>query len=223
MNEKQAIKSRHSVRAYLDKPIEQTALNALNSAISEINEQSKLSIKLVTDEPLAFGKSFLAHYGKFSGVQNYIALIGKKHERLEETLGYYGEKLVLLAQTLNLNTCWVYLTYNKRKCPITIEKGEKLVAVIAIGYGKNQGVEHKNKPLDKVCEFNGKTPAWFLEGVMCALQAPTAVNQQKFFFSQEDGVVTVKKGVGPCSKIDLGIVKYHFEIGAGTQNFKWKE
>ena len=223
MDLKQSVKARHSVRSYTNQPLEKNVISALNAAIAEINAQNELNVQLVTEEPNAFGKSFLAHYGKFSGVKNYFALAGKKSKKLEEKLGYYGEKLVLLAQTLNLNTCWVYLTYNKHKCPITIEKGEKLVAVIAIGYGKNQGVEHKNKPLDKVCEFDGKTPAWFLEGVMCALQAPTAINQQKFFFSQEDGVVTVKKGVGPCSKIDLGIVKYHFEIGAGTQNFKWKE
>lgn len=27
--------------------------------------------------------------------------------------------------------------------------------------------------------------------------------------------------MGFCTKIDLGIVKYHFEIGAGKENFEW--
>ena len=67
-------------------------------------------IQLVTDEPKAFD-GFMAHYGKFSGVKNYIALIGKKGPKLEETCGYYGGKgLVLLAQQLGLNSCWVAMT-----------------------------------------------------------------------------------------------------------------
>ncbi len=222
MTLKDAMRARHSVRAYIDKPIDQKSLDALSLCIKECNAQGDLNIQLVTNEPNAFGKSFLAHYGKFSDVKNYVALVGKKCKNLEEKLGYYGEKIVLLAQTLGLNTCWVALTFKKIKNAFTVNKGEKLVAVISIGYGKNQGVPSKNKPLDKVCEFNGKSPAWFLEGVSAALLAPTAINQQKFFFTEENGTVNLTAGVGPCAKIDLGIVKYHFEIAAGKENFKWK-
>jgi hypothetical protein len=50
---------------------------------------------------------------KFTGVQNYIALIGKKSSSLEEQAGYYGEQLVLTAQQLGLNTCWVAMTVSK--------------------------------------------------------------------------------------------------------------
>lgn len=223
MTLKEAIHARHSVRAYDDKPIDKQALAALSSCIEECNAQGDLNIQLVTDEPNAFGKSLLAHYGKFSGVKNYIAMVGKKGKDLDEKIGYYGEKIVLLAQTLGLNTCWVALTFKKIKNAFKINKGEKLVVVISIGYGITQGVPSKNKPLDKVCEFNGKSPAWFLEGVSAALLAPTAINQQKFFFTEENGVVTAKASAGPCAKIDLGIVKYHFELGAGKENFKWKE
>ena len=223
MTLKEAIHARHSVRAYDDKPIDKQALAALSSFIEECNAQGDLNIQLVTDEPNAFGKSLLAHYGKFSGVKNYIAMVGKKGKDLDEKIGYYGEKIVLLAQTLGLNTCWVALTFKKIKNAFKINKGEKLVVVISIGYGITQGVPSKNKPLDKVCDFNGKSPSWFLEGVSAALLAPTAINQQKFFFTEENGVVTAKTSAGPCAKIDLGIVKYHFELGAGKENFKWKE
>ena len=223
MTLKEAIHARHSVRAYDDKPIDKQALAALSSFIEECNAQGDLNIQLVTDEPNAFGKSLLAHYGKFSGVKNYIAMVGKKGKDLDEKIGYYGEKIVLLAQTLGLNTCWVALTFKKIKNAFKINKGEKLVVVISIGYGITQGVPSKNKPLDKVCDFNGKSPAWFLEGVSAAFLAPTAINQQKFFFTEENGVVTAKTSAGPCAKIDLGIVKYHFELGAGKENFKWKE
>jgi hypothetical protein len=49
--------------------------------------------------------SMMAHYGKFIGVKNYIALVGPKSSVQEERLGYYGEQIVLKAQKLGLNTC----------------------------------------------------------------------------------------------------------------------
>ena len=49
--------------------------------------------------------------------------------------------------------------------------------VIALGYGKTQGVAHKSRPLDEVIVSKG-APEWFLRGAEAALLAPTAVNQQ---------------------------------------------
>ena len=60
----------------------------------------------------------MAHYGKFDGVHNYIALVGKKSSTLDETLGCYGEQLVLKAQEIGLNTCWVAMTHGKSKAQI---------------------------------------------------------------------------------------------------------
>lgn len=54
-----------------------------------------------------------------------------------------------------------------------------------------------------------------------ALLAPTAVNQQKFTFSRQGDRVTPRASLGFYSKIDLGIVKYHFELAAGRENFTW--
>ena len=64
-------------------------------------------------------------------------------------------------------------------------------------------------------------PDWFKNGIDAALLAPTAMNQQKFVFSLNGDVVSAKAGVGFYSKIDLGIAKYHFEVGAGKENFRW--
>ena len=58
-------------------------------------------------------------------------------------------------------------------------------------------------------------------GVEAALLAPTAMNQQKFTFALSGNRVSVKAGMGFYTKIDLGIVKYHFEAGAGTEHFVW--
>lgn len=130
---------RHSVRAYEERGIEQGVRVALKSFIDSCNRDSGLSIQLVTDEPEAFGGR-MAHYGKFTGVTNYIVLVGRKSSGLDEACGYYGEKIVLKAQTLGLNTCWVGLTYSKVKAAFKVGKGEKLCAVIAIGYGRSQGI-----------------------------------------------------------------------------------
>ena len=148
----QAMKERHSVRSYDEKSIEAGTLEKLRSFIKECNKESGLHMQLVLDEPHAF-EGFMAHYGKFSGVRNYIALIGRKGNDLEEKCGYYGEKIVLYAQTLGLNTCWVGLTYSKVKSAFQIDPGEKLCLVIAIGYGQTQGVSHNSN-----FPFLGRSP-----------------------------------------------------------------
>lgn len=216
----EAMKNRHSVRQYIDKSLDPKVICELEREIQNCNKESGLHIQLVTNEPKAFN-SFRAHYGKFSGVSNYIAMIGKKGSNLEEKCGYYGERLVLLAQQLGLNTCWVAMTYSKIKTAFTIDKGEKLCIVIAIGYGKTQGMSHKSKQLQEVMQVDGIVPEWFKSGVEAALLAPTAMNQQKFIFVLHNNQVVVKAGRGFYTKIDLGIAKYHFELGAGKCNFTW--
>ena len=215
----EAIKARHSVRSYSDRAIEPEKKQALTERVKEINALSGLHIQLICDEPKAFD-GLMAHYGKFSGVTNYFALIGKKSDDLSEKCGYYGEQLVLLAQQLGLNTCWVAMTYTKVKSAYQIDAGEKLVIVISLGYGNTQGVPHKSKAAAEVSKADTDS-SWFTGGVEAALLAPTAMNQQKFRFEKKGDKVIATAGTGFYSKIDLGIAKLHFEIGAGKENFEW--
>lgn len=216
----QAMELRHSVRSYEETSIDKETKEKLAAMIETCNQESGLHMQLVTEEPQAFS-SFMAHYGKFSGVKNYIALVGKKGTGMDEICGYYGEKIVLYAQQLGLNTCWVAMTYKKVKGVFKVNTGEKLYVVIAIGYGKSQGVPHKSKAMELVCKTNGEMPGWFQRGMEAALLAPTAMNQQKFLFTLDGRNVSARAGKGFYSKIDLGIAKYHFEIGAGAENFQW--
>lgn len=216
----EAIKSRHSVRQYTNKTIDEDIIKALQAEIDTCNKEGSLHIQLVTDEPKAFD-SFMARYGKFSGVTNYIALIGKNCEGLEEKCGYYGERLVLKAQQLGLNTCWVAMSYKKIPGAFKVDKGEKLTVVISLGYGKTQGTPHKSKTIQQVSNITANDPQWLQAGAAAALLAPTATNQQKFKIIYAEGKITMKAGKGPYTKIDLGIVKYHFELGAGKENFIW--
>ena len=222
----EAISARHSVRKYIDKDIPADIIAALQEKVAECNKEGNLNIQLVQNETRAF--TGMLSYGQFSGVKNYIVMVGKKSKDLDERVGYYGEQLVLYAQTLGLNTCWVGLSYRKVPDAYYVGKEEKLVCMIALGYGEIQGVGHKIKTVEQVSNASDITPSWFKKGVEAALLAPTAVNQQKFSFeyvgmNNNRHQVKAKKGISMIgyTQIDLGIAKCHFEIGAGKENYIW--
>ena len=227
MTIQEAIEARHSVRAYKEQPLTEEIVRVLEEQIAILNDEGQLHIQLILNEPKAF-QGTLAKYGKFRGVNNYIVMAGKKSEDLDERVGYYGEHLVLLAQTLGLNTCWVGLSYSKVPGTYVLDEGEKIACYIAIGYGETQGVGHKVKTVEQVSNASDITPSWFKKGVEAALLAPTAVNQQKFSFEYVGmencrHKVLAKRGFSMIgyTQMDLGIAKYHFEIGAGKEKFVW--
>ena len=217
MTDLEAIRARHSVRAYLDKPIPPELRRELDALAERCNRESGLHIRLIYDDPAGYD-SFLTHYGVFRNVTNYIVLAGKKEGDFDFRCGYYGEKLVLLAQKLGLNTCWTALTFNKKRVRELIPEGESLCMAIALGYGKTQGVPHRSKRPERVSEGVETMPDWFEKGLEAALLAPTAVNQQKFCFGLENGEPMVRvKGIGSYTRVDLGIAALHFELGSGRK------
>ncbi len=228
MTLQEAILARHSVRTYKEQPLNEADARALQEKIGELNREGQLHIQLIRNEPRAF-QGPLAKYGKFRNVTDYLVMAGAKAEDLDERIGYYGEQLVLMAQTLGLNTCWVGLSYTKVPGTYVLNEGEVIKAYIAIGYGETQGVSHKIKRIDQVSNVSDDSPDWFRRGVEAALLAPTAVNQQKFSFELmpardgEPARVQAKRhfSLVGYTQMDLGIAKCHFEIGAGTDNFRW--
>ena len=228
MTLQEAVQARHSVRTYQGQPLSDADARALQERIDALNRDGRLHIQLIRNEPKAF-QGTLAKYGKFRGVTDYLVMAGAKADDLDERIGYYGEQLVLFAQTIGLNTCWVGLSYTKVPGTYVLNDSEVIKAYIAIGYGETQGVPHKIKRIDQVSNVSEDTPDWFRGGVEAALLAPTAVNQQKFsfeFLPAKDGQlprVRAKKGFSLIgyTHMDLGIAKYHFELGAGTDNFRW--
>ncbi len=215
------IKKRHSVRKYQDKEIEQKKVEELNKLIDNINKENNLHLQLVLNDSSPFDK-FILHYGKLDA-KNYLAMIGPSDKKLDEKIGYYGEKIVLKATELGLNTCWVSGTFSKRNVKAKIDNNEKLPCIIAIGYGTSNGVERGSKTFSDV-SLSKSTPEWYKKGIEYALLAPTAMNEQKFKFELiNDSTVRATPGTGiGNTKLDLGIAKYHFELGAGIDNFKWE-
>lgn len=205
------MKNRHSVRQYKNQAIEESKRAELNSYIEEVNKESNLSIQIFYDEPKCFD-SFMAHYGKFVNVKNYIAIVGNKTD--QEKAGYYGEKIVLKCQEMGLNTCWVAMTHGKSQAKV--KKGQKQLILISLGYGETQGIAHKSKSIEELGHADKETE-WFKTGMEAVSLAPTAVNQQKFLFELKDDIVRAKSLGGFYSQIDLGIAKYHFEAVTGHE------
>ena len=213
MNELDMIRQRHSVRSYQNRPIESEKAELIRAEIDRLNGVSGLHMQFMEQADGVFSR-LLARFIGWKYVPSYLALIGPDTPELEQLCGYYGEQLVLFLQGIGLNTCWVGLF---RESAVTAEvlPGERLVLTIAVGYGTDAGKPRNSKTPEEVTDVT-EMPDWFRAGIECALLAPTAINQQKFFFTLEgERPLLSLTGNGPFIQVDLGIVKYHFEAGSG--------
>lgn len=210
MTNYELIKERHSVRQYLSKPIEEEKRKILNDFALSLNEKYGTHIQIKYDDEAGF-KNGKADYGLFSNCQNYIALVGKD----PYVCGYVGELMVIKAQELGLNTCFVALTYERKyvKNKLEINQDEKLQCNIALGYGKTQGHPRRSKTKEQVLVLKGNPPDCLDKVVDACLLAPTAINQQKFKVLCTDGKFDVKKsGIGVLLDLDAGIVKANMDL-----------
>lgn len=216
----EAVRLRRSVRSFMDREIRGEVLEALRQEIEALNRVSGLNMQLCVDEPRAFS-GLMARYGQFRLARSYVALVGKKSADLDEKCGYYGEKFVLKATQMGLCTCWVGGTYKKSNVPAQVLEGEALKLVIAIGHGETPRAPRRTKTVEQLSLVQGPAPEWFRRGVEAALLAPTAMNQQKFRLELDGDAVRAVALPGFYAKVDLGIVKCHFEIGAGEARWHW--
>ena len=217
----EAVRSRHSVRRYDEKPLSEHERREMERIVDVCNAEGHLKCALVLDSPDAFAgtKSRLA---KFSGVRNYVVVMGSDKEGLDERGGYWGERIVLEAQNLGLRTCWVGLTYSRRRLACDVPDGVRVVSVITLGHGVDDGTAHRSKPVEELALVNGEPAEWFDMGMESVMLAPSAMNRQGYRFTlRRDGKVEVKSFGGSYSQVDLGIAKLHFEIGSGKGPDVW--
>lgn len=218
MDLKEAMSQRHMVRKYTNRPLSAEIVKQLNDRAERMNEIYGISITLKTEDTRAFNALIKLILAK--GVRNYFIMAGKDTPDLDERLGYCGAELMLYAQTLGLNTWWVGGTFN-RKLMTEMSSGNRVVGVIAVGYGQNQGVPHKSKTAEQVSRYEGDAPEWFRRGIDGALLAPTALAKQAFMITGSGKKVSIECDNGIFTGVDTGLVKYHFELGAGKNNFEW--
>lgn len=223
MDMKEAMSARHTVRKYTNQPIPQETAAVLVARIQQLNEAYRLNMRLVTESSDVFNAVIKLVLVK--GVRNYIALVGWDRADLGERIGYCGADIMLYAQTLGLNTWWVGGTFSRNgvEKQVPLAENQKLLGVIAVGYGQSQGVAHKSKAPEEISSYEGEAPQWFRRGIAAVLLAPTALNKQAFTIGGTGNRVTMRCHNGAFSGVDLGIGKYHFELGAGKENFVWTE
>ncbi len=222
MTLQEAMSKRHMVRKYKDKTIPIDLVEKLRIRLENSNKEYDLQMKLMVNNDAAIPGIFKLILAK--GVKNYIILAGKDRDDVDERIGYCGADIMLYAQTLGLNTWWVGGTFSRSnmKKILGVNDGTRIAGIIAVGYGQSQGVPHKSKNISEVCTYVGTMPEWFKNGITGALLAPTAMGKQAFTISGNQNNVSITCDSGTFTGVDTGLVKYHFELAAGKENFVWK-
>jgi len=214
-----AMQERHMVRKYTDKPIPADIVARLEERIAQDNRAKGTYVKLMVGDTSAFNAAIKLVLAK--NVRNYLIMAGDDAPDLDERLGWVGADIMLYAQELGLNSWWVGGTFSRDVVSKLVD-GRHATGVVALGYGATQGKPHKSKLPEEVSEYvGGQAPAWFTEGVEAALLAPTALAKQPFHIRGEGNRVSIAHEGGTFAGADTGLVKYHFEVGAGAENFEW--
>ncbi|MCC8075065.1 MAG: nitroreductase [Clostridiales bacterium] len=221
MTLQEAMSARHKVSKYKDTPLSADVVRKLNDRIEAQNQEYGLNMQLVTESKDAMPGVIAALMSK--GVKNYIILAGPDTPDVDEKLGYSSADLMLYAQTLGLNSWWIGGMYSRKNAKKNSKAGDnaKIIGIVVVGYGQDQGAPHKSKAASDVSSYEGNAPEWFKAGVSAVLLAPTAMNKQAFTIKGKGNQVSMTCDNGSYSGADLGIGKYHFELGAGKDNFEW--
>lgn len=222
----ETIRKRHSVREYDGKPLSRAELDALGAVVEECARESGLGIQLVGDNPEVF--NVIARFGLIRGCRTHVAFVvddAKAGDGVaDEAIGYWGQKIVLAAQDMGLNTCWCALCSRKKSCAV-VAPGKKIRLVIAVGHGKTQGFSRKTKSVEALSSVEcAKAPAWFAAAMEAAQLAPTAMNNQNFKITLfSDGkTVRIDAPQSGLNVIDEGIVRCNFEIAANEAGADWR-
>ncbi len=221
MTLKEAMAARHTVRRYTGRPLPEDIARQLEERILQNNRAHGLQMRLVTESEEALPAVIRLAMAK--NVRNFIALAGPDAQGLDERLGWCGADLALYAQTLGLNSWWIGGTYRRSAVQKSagLAPGTRVAGVLAVGYGQTQGTPHRSKKAEEISIYRGQPPQWFTNGVNAVLLAPTALNKQAFTVRGEGDIVLMSCDNGIFSGVDLGIGRYHFELGAGRENFCW--
>lgn len=213
-----------------------TRYNYINQPIDCIGEVKKLLFKANTvqgihlehfeDSKKMFSQMNIL-YGSFRNVKNVVLLRADRNdENAKEKIGYYGEEFMLGLTALGLGASWVALNFDKSRAQYDTDTHE-LIAVIVFGHVEEEKTDveismynllHK-KPheLTDVFVIDVQPQPWLLGGMAAVLKAPTAINKMKPRFRVLAGIVEVRIDDDfYLDRVDLGIVKFHFEIGSGN-------
>lgn len=221
MTIEEAIRTRHTVRSYNGTPVQGEQLQQLEKMIREADAEGSLHFQLINGKQDALAP-YSIRYGRWTGVTNYIALVGKDSDDLEQRCGYYGARIMLWAQMAGLKTGFV-----ETKCAVVpeeidVKEGERLIPLtLCIGESEQCGGPHRLKSIEQLSDVKGEAPAWFAKGMEMAQLAPTAGNQQLFCIHWDGSQLSMTTEKGLLEGVDMGIARYLFETGAGIDHSMW--
>lgn len=225
MNLYEAIPQRFSCRAFSDAGVGEDVLDALREELERANDVDGLSFQLFGP-----GEGNLQLKRQMFATQApcYLALVGTDDALGKELVGYYGERLVLLATALGLGTCWVAGTFDRTSVVAEIGAGQALHDVIPFGRMPEKlplkqrtiraGLRKRDRKLGSYlpdADFDS-APDWVHEGVKAVAAGPSAVNGQPVVFGWDGSSLTARltKHKLGLEETDLGIAKLHFELAA---------
>ena len=138
----EVIKTRKSVRSYLDQELGQDELDKIMRDVNKLQGPFKDEVRfeLIIDDKLSMDNKKLGTYGIIQGAKYYLAVVATREDECLYELGYATERAILYLTDKNLGTCWMGGTFERGNFAnkVQIKDGEYLPVVVPFGYIKDK-------------------------------------------------------------------------------------
>lgn len=132
----EAVTKRYSVRNYANKEIEEDKKKDIKAFINSLDNPFAKEVKYYyLNKEHSTGKQKLGTYGVIKGAKNYIGTSIKLEEMALEALGYELETLILYLAHLDIGTCWLGGTFDRKGFSNAMNVGEEELFPIITPYG----------------------------------------------------------------------------------------
>jgi nitroreductase len=248
------IKSRRSCRNFALKAIEPEKLEQIQDALDNYGDTpfgSRQRFLTLQESGNLLGR-VPGTYGVIKGAQYLIVAFENAKDFMPEDLGFALEKIILRLTELDLGSCWMGGTFQKKhfQNQITLSDGEKIAIVLPFGYAaeksslidqifrKTAGSDHR-KSLGEII-FDGKADIpldehkldeRMLSILECVRLAPSASNRQPWRLVLSNSGVDFylqrtpnyrKAFLTDLQRVDMGIAMAHFEMACDYYNLSGK-
>lgn len=135
------IQARKSVRAFLDTPVPDASLEALNryfeSDCKKLIPSLDVELQIFENDVKELLEG-TAGYSEYTvGAPCYFAILSDDQEYAVENAGFMAEDLILKLTEQNLDSCWLTFQDGEAvKKALSIPSPKKLCALVAFGYGR---------------------------------------------------------------------------------------
>ncbi|MFB3895201.1 MAG: nitroreductase family protein [bacterium] len=149
----EALKTRRSIRKYLEKPVPKEMIKNLvdiGRLAATANNLQPWEFVVVTDAKMRKQLADITEYGKFIAIAPVcIVVFSKDTKYFLEDCSAATQNILVAARAYGLGSCWVagdkkpYA--DKIRELLGVPTGYKLISLIAVGYTEEKQAESKNK------------------------------------------------------------------------------